>query len=122
MAQTATEEMKSRGANAEAAQMSPSTFEPAATERVAMGLIVGELVRANNLQATPEQVRALLNEQAQSYEKPEQVVAWYYQDQRRLSEFEAVSLEQNVVDHVLKAATVTDKVLVFAELIGQPTA
>ncbi|MBC7708431.1 MAG: trigger factor [Rhizobacter sp.] len=122
MAQTATEEMKSRGATAEAAQMSPSTFEPAATERVAMGLIVGELVRANNLQATPEQVRALLNEQAQSYEKPEQVVAWYYQDQRRLSEFEAVSLEQNVVDHVLKAAVVTDKSQPFAELIGQPAA
>ena len=122
MAQTATEEMKSRGANAEAAQMSPSTFEPAATERVAMGLIVGELVRANSLQATPEQVRALLNEQAQSYEKPEQVVSWYYQDQRRLSEFEAVSLEQNVVDYVLKAAVVTDKVQPFAELIGPPAA
>ena len=122
MAESATEEMKSRGATAENAQMSPSTFEPAATERVAMGLIVGELVRSNNLQATPEQVRALLNEQAQSYEKPEQVVAWYYQDQRRLSEFEAVSLEQNVVDYVLKAATVTDKVLPFAELIGQPAA
>ena len=122
MAQSATEEMKSRGSKAEDAQMSPSTFEPAATERVAMGLIVGELVRANALQATPEQVRALLNEQAQSYEKPEQVVAWYYQDQRRLSEFEAVALEQNVVDHVLKTAKVTDTVLPFAELIGQQAA
>ena len=101
MAQAAAEEMKSRGGKESDAQLSPSTFEPAATDRVAMGLIVGELVRANNLQATPEQVRALLNEQAQSYEKPEQVVAWYYQDQRRLSEFEAVALEQNVVDFVL---------------------
>lgn len=120
MAESATEEMKTRRASAEDAPMSPSTFEPAAAERVAMGLIVGELVRTNNLQATPEQVRALLNEQAQSYEKPDQVVAWYYQDQRRLSEFEAVSLEQNVVDHVLKAAAVTDKDFSFAELIGQP--
>jgi trigger factor len=122
MAQSATEEMKSRGASTENAQMSPATFEPAATERVAMGLIVGELVRSNQLQASPEQVRALLNEQAQSYEKPEQVVAWYYQDARRLSEFEAVALEQNVVDHVLKAAKVVDKALPFAELIGQPAA
>jgi len=119
MAQSATEEMKSRGAKAEDAQMSPNTFEPAATERVAMGLIVGELVRLNNLQATPQQVRTLLNEQAQSYEKPEQVVAWYYQDERRLSEFEAVALEQNVVDHVLAVAKVTDKALPFSELIGQ---
>jgi trigger factor len=122
MAQAATEEMKSRGSKAEDAQMSPSTFEPAATERVAMGLIVGELVRANNLQATPAQVRTLLNEQAQSYEKPEQVVAWYYQDQSRLSEFEAIALEQNVVDHVLKTARVTDKAVPFAELIGQQAA
>jgi len=122
MAQSATEEMKTRGAKAEDAQMSPATFEPAATERVAMGLIVGELVRVNNLQATPQQVRTLLNEQAQSYEKPEQVVAWYYQDQRRLSEFEAVALEQNVVDHVLKVAKVAEKTLPFSELIGQSAA
>jgi len=122
MAQAAAEEMKSRGGKESDAQLSPSTFEPAATDRVAMGLIVGELVRANNLQATPEQVRALLNEQAQSYEKPEQVVAWYYQDQRRLSEFEAVALEQNVVDFVLAKSKVADKVVPFAELIGQPAA
>jgi trigger factor len=118
MAQAASEDMKSRGAKEEDAQVSLSTFEPAATERVAMGLIVGELVRSNNLQASPEQVRALLNEQAQSYEKPEQVVGWYYQDPRRLSEFEAVALEQNVVDHVLKTAKVADKVIPFTELIG----
>ncbi|MBL8311312.1 MAG: trigger factor [Burkholderiales bacterium] len=122
MAQSASEDLKSRGAKDADAQVSPSTFEPAATERVAMGLIVGELVQANRLQATPEQVRALLNEQAQSYEKPEQVVAWYYQDQRRLSEFEAVALEQNVVDFVLKAAKVSDKSVAFADLIGQQTA
>ncbi|TAG80655.1 MAG: trigger factor, partial [Burkholderiales bacterium] len=103
----------------EAAQVSPSTFEPAATERVAMGLIVGELVRSKNLQATPDQVKALLAEQAQSYEKPEQVVAWYYQDPKRLSEFEAIALEQNVVDFVLKNAKVNDKATSFSELIGQ---
>ena len=51
-------DLKSRGAKDAEAQVSPSTFEPAATERVAMGLIVGELVQANQLQATPEQVRA----------------------------------------------------------------
>jgi trigger factor len=122
MAQSASEEMRSRGAMGESAQVSPSTFEPAATERVAMGLIVGELVRTQNLQVTPEQVRALLNEQAQSYEKPEQVVAWYYQDPKRLSEFEAVALEQNVVDYVLKNGKVVEKAIPFTELIGQQTA
>jgi trigger factor len=74
------------------------------------------------LQATPEQVRSLLNEQAQSYEKPEQVVAWYYQDARRLSEFEAIALEQNVVDYVVSNGKVTDKSVPFTELIGQQAA
>jgi trigger factor len=119
MAQNASQELQSRGAKGDAAQVSPSTFEPAATERVAMGLIVGELVRANNLQATPEQVRALLAEQAQSYEKPEQVIAWYYQDAKRLGEFEAIALEHNVVDYVIKNAKVTDKAVAFSDLIGQ---
>ena len=119
MAQNASQELQSRGAKGEAAQVSPSTFEPAATERVAMGLIVGELVRSKNLQATPDQVKALLAEQAQSYEKPEQVVAWYYQDPKRLGEFEAIALEQNVVDFVLKNAKVNDKPTSFSELIGQ---
>jgi trigger factor len=119
MAQNAMQELQSRGAKGESAQVSPSTFEPAATERVAMGLIVGELVRTKNLQATPEQVKALLSEQAQSYEKPEQVVAWYYQDAKRLGEFEAMALEQNVVDFVLKNAKVNDKATSFSELIGQ---
>ncbi len=119
MAQNASQELQSRGAKGEAAQVSPSTFEPAATERVAMGLIVGELVRSKSLQATPDQVKALLAEQAQSYEKPEQVVAWYYQDPKRLSEFEAIALEQNVVDFVLKNAKVNDKPTSFSELIGQ---
>ena len=121
MATAATEDYKSRGGKA-LEPMSPSTFEPAASERVAMGLIVGELVRSNNLQASPQQVRALLDEQAQSYEKPDQVVAWYYQDPRRLSEFEAIALEQNVVDHVLKVAKTTDTAQPFADLIGQQPA
>ncbi|MGL4231172.1 MAG: trigger factor [Casimicrobium sp.] len=119
MAQAASQELQSRGNKGEAAQVSPSTFEPAATERVAMGLIVGELVRTKSLNATPDQVKALLTEQAQSYEKPEQVVAWYYQDAKRLGEFEAIALEQNVVDYVIKNAKVTDKPTPFSELIGQ---
>jgi trigger factor len=119
MAQSASQELQSRGAKGDAAAVSASTFEPAATERVAMGLIVGELVRTNNLQATADQVKALLSEQAQSYEKPEQVIAWYYQDAKRLGEFEAIALEQNVVDFVLKKAKVTDKPTAFSELIGQ---
>ncbi len=118
MAQSASEEMKSRGATGDAAVMSPSTFEPGATERVAMGLIVGELVRAHDLQATPQQVRALLNEQAQSYEHPQEVVKWFYQSQDRLREIESVVLEENVVAWALSAAKVQDEAVTFDDLMG----
>ena len=56
-----------------------------------LGLILAEVVKANQLQAKPEQVRAIVEEQAQSYENPQEVVRWYYQSPERLREvyFEA---------------------------------
>ncbi|MCS6996460.1 MAG: trigger factor [Casimicrobiaceae bacterium] len=119
MAQAASEELRRTGVPPPNAEVSPSTFEPAATERVAMGLIVSELVRAHQLEATPAQVRALVEEHAQSYENPEQVVAWHFQDPKRLAPFEARALEQNVVNYVLERAQVVDKPMTFLELIGR---
>jgi len=119
MAEAASNDLKQRGVKAEHAQVSPTTFEPAAAERVTMGLIVGELVRSRNLEATPAQVRALVEEHAQSYEHPEQVIAWHFQDPRRLASFEALALERNVVAHVLSEGKVVDKPMAFADLVGQ---
>ncbi len=122
MARVAREDLIRRGVKPENAAVSPSTFEPAATERVAMGLILGELVRQHGLDPKPEQIRALVEEQAQSYESPEQVIAWHYQDPRRLGEFEAQALEHNVVTFILAKAKVTDKPMTFLELIGSQAA
>ncbi len=119
MAQSAQEDMIQRGAKKEDAQLAPSTFEASARERVALGLIVSEAVRTHGLQAKPEQVRQLLTEAASSYESPEQVVAWYYQDPQRLAEFEALALESNVVDWVLANGNVKEKQVQFAQLMGQ---
>jgi trigger factor len=121
MAEDATKDMMSRGVPKENAQVSPSTFEPAARERVALGLIVSEAVRTHSLHATPEQVRKYVEEAASSYEMPEQVVSWYYQDRQRLAEFEALSLESNVVDWVLSKAKVSEKSMSFQEIVT-PTA
>ena len=78
-------------------------FRPQAEERVALGLIIAELVRSEHLQAKPEQIKALVTETAQTYEQPDAVVRWYYEKPERLRDFEAVVLEQNVVDWVLGA-------------------
>jgi trigger factor len=60
-----------------------------------------------------------VEELAASYEKPEDVVRWYYSDNRRLAEVEAIVIENNVTDFVLGKAKVTDKTVSFDELMGQ---
>lgn len=92
-------------------------FEKQAQHRVNLGLILAEVVRANNLHAKPEQVRAVVDEQAQSYEHPEEVVKWFYQSPERLRDIESMVLEDNVVAWVLAAAKVEDKAIAFDELM-----
>jgi trigger factor len=118
MAESAQQDMLQRGVSKENAQVSPSTFQEMARERVALGLIVSEVVRTNGLHAKPEQVRKYVEEAASSYENPEQVVSWYNQDPQRMAEFEALALESNVVDWVLAKAKVTDKAVPFAQLMA----
>ena len=104
---------------AEDVQLSVDVFRPQAEERVALGLIIAELVRAENLQAKPDQVKALVTETAQTYEQPDAVVRWHYEKPERLRDFEAMVLEQNVVDWVLARARVTDEPTSFEHLMGQ---
>ncbi|MBL8383870.1 MAG: trigger factor [Burkholderiales bacterium] len=96
-----------------------SMFEEQAKRRVSLGLILNELVKANGLAARPEQVRAVIDEFAQSYEDPAEVVRWYYSDKQRLADVEALALEENVVAFVLSKAKVTDKTVPFEELMGR---
>jgi trigger factor len=93
-------------------------FEEQAKRRVALGLIVGEAVKRNDLAAKPEQVRALVEEQAQSYEQPTEVVKWFYSQPERLAEFEGIVVEDNVVRWVLQQAKVVDKPMAFEQLMG----
>ena len=103
---------------AEDLDVSVDLFRPQAEERVALGLIIGELVRNEKLHAKPEQVRALVTETAQTYEQPEAVVRWHYEKPERLRDFEAMVLEQNVVDWVLARAKVVDAPATFEQLMA----
>jgi trigger factor len=93
-------------------------FEKNARRRVALGLILGEVVRTQGLAARPEQVKAAVEEQAQSYERPEEVVKWFYSSPERLREIEGMVLEENVVAWVLGKAQVEDETMSFDELMG----
>jgi len=118
MAGRMAEEMRRQGMKAEDIKLAPEMFRDNATERVALGLVLAEVVRAHGLTAKPEQVKALVKESAQTYEQPDAVVRWHYEKPERLNEFEALAVEHNVVEWVLARARVIDKPTSFADLMG----
>ncbi|ARP94598.1 trigger factor [Bordetella genomosp. 13] len=115
----AREELKQRGVpNAESVPIPAEAFSEESSRRVRLGLLVSELVKQAQLQAKPEQVRARIEEFAQNYEQPAQVVSYYLSDRQRRAEIEAIVLEDNVVAHVLGQAKVTDETVPFDQLMG----
>jgi trigger factor len=112
--------LKQRGVkDADKAPIPEELFSAQAERRVRLGLVVGELVRANQLQASPAQIKQHVEELAASYENPAEVVRWYYGDQNRMSEVESVVIENNVTEFVLSKVKVTEKAISFDELMGQ---
>jgi trigger factor len=115
----AREDLKKRGVKEyETAPIPPEIFKPQAERRVRLGLVVAELVRTHSLQAKPQQLQSHIEEMSRSYEKPAEVMRWYLGDRQRMSEVEAVVIENNVAEFVLSKAQVTDKVLPFDELMS----
>ncbi len=113
-------DLKQRGVkDAEKAPIPEELFRPQAERRVRLGLVVAELVRANELQAKPEQIKSHIEELAASYEKPADVVRWYQGDNRRMAEVEAIVIENNVTEFVLSKAQIAEKVVSFDELMAQ---
>jgi len=117
--QAARQDMEQRGMKVADMPIQPEWFADQARRRVVLGLILAELVKSEKLQPTPEQVRAMVEESAQSYEHPEEVVRWYYAQPQRLGEVEGLAIENKLVEWVLGKAKVTDKAAVFDELMGQ---
>ena len=113
-------DLKQRGIkDADKADIPEDIFRPQAERRVRLGLVVAELVRSNTLQAKTEQIKSHIEELAASYEKPADVTRWYYSDNNRLAEVEAIVIENNVTDFVLAQAKITEKTVTFDELMAQ---
>ena len=119
MVQAARADLKQRGVkDADKAPIPGDMFRPQAERRVRLGLVVGELVRANNLQPRPDQLQAHIEEMAQSYERPAEVVRWYLSDRQRMAEVENLVIENNVAAFLFERAKVTDKTVPFDELMA----
>jgi len=115
--QVAAQNLRQRGLDPAQVPMEPSVFETQAQRNAKLRLVLTELVNGNNLQATADQVRAMVDSFAQSFEKPDELVSWYYADVKRLDEPAAMATEENVVAWVLEKAKVTNKKIKFDELM-----
>ncbi|MBM3350864.1 MAG: trigger factor [Betaproteobacteria bacterium] len=118
MMESAEQNLKQRGADMSNVRLEPAMFEDQAKRSAKLRLVLGELINGNGLHASADQVRAMVDVFAQSFERPSEVVAWYYADPKRLDEPAALATEENAVSWVLSKAKVTDKKVKFDELMG----
>ena len=118
LAEGARADLLARGMHADEAPLPTEVFAPQAERRVRLGLIVAELVRLHGLQARQDQVRKSIDQIAQSYEKPAEVIQWYLGTRERLADLENAVTEDNVVVWALEHAKTADKAVSFDELMG----
>jgi len=118
MMETTEQNLKQRGADLNTIKLEPSMFEVQAKRSTKLRLLLGELINTNKLHAGPDQIRAMVDVFAQSFERPADVVTWYYADPKRLDEPSALATEENAVAWVLSKAKVTDKKVKFDDLMG----
>lgn len=111
-------DLRNRGIDPKNVGVDSSWFGEQAARRVKLGLILAEIVNVKGLHAQPEQIRAMVDDFAQSYEDPSEVVRWYYAQRQQLAQVEALVIEENVVDWVLKNAKTVDKPIGFDEIMG----
>jgi len=93
-------------------------FEAQAKRRVALGLILGEVIAKNNIKIDNNKVRETIEEMAKSYERPEDVVTWYYSDNKRLSEVQQMVLEEQTVEWLLSQAKVSEVAMKFSDVMN----
>lgn len=108
------------GAQFDASMLPAELFEAQATRAVKLALVLGELIKDKEIKADADRVRSTIEEMAQPYENPEQVVSWYYENEQMLQQVEAMVLEDQVVDAILEQATVTDESMSYEEAVKQP--
>ncbi len=113
----AVKDLEARGMTAKDLQLPPELFLERAERRVKLGLVLSEVVKQNDLRAKPEQIRAMVEEHAESFEDPKQMVRWYYSEPSRLAEVEGMVLEDNVVEWAAKSLDVSTVTKSFDEIM-----
>ena len=113
--------LASQGMDAGDVQLNPEMFKDQAVRRVSLGLIMAEIVKDKDIKVDDKKVRAKVEEIAEPYEKPDEVISWYYGDKQRLNEIESLVFEEQIIDWMLSKVEVIEKPKKFKELM-QPEA
>ncbi|MDZ4153532.1 trigger factor, partial [Methylicorpusculum sp.] len=107
------ENAKKQKLNAEDLNLPRDMFEEQANRRVALGLILAEIIHKNGIKVSPDKVRETIEDMAKSYERPTDVVNWYYSDEQRLNEVRQMVLEDQTVEWIVSQAKVVDENVSF---------
>ncbi|MDO9140261.1 MAG: trigger factor, partial [Methylobacter sp.] len=94
-------------------------FEEQARRRIALGLILGEIIDKNNIRLDDDKVRSTIEDMARSYERPQEVIDWYYSDKSRLNDVRQMVLENQAVDWIVAQAKVTDEAISFTDAMSK---
>ena len=108
---------KKQGMNIEDLDLPKDMFEGQAKRRVALGLILGEIMRHNEIKVDDARIRSTIEEMANSYERPEDVIDWYFGDESRLNEVKQMVLEDQAVEWIVDQAQVSDETVSFEDLM-----
>ena len=112
------EQMQQQGMKEQDINISADHFQKDAEKRVKLGLIIGEIIRVNKIEAAEADIDAFIAEQASSYEDPSEVIGWYKQNPQALNEVKAIIVENKVAEKIISEATVTEKAKSFEEVIN----
>ena len=120
MAQSTYANLKQRGADLKQFKLEPSMFEGQAKKTCKLRLILAEIVDKNNLRASADQIKAMVNEFALNFDDTEEAVQWFYAEPSRLEEPTALATEVNVVEWFITQCKVQNKKTTFDELMTGP--
>ncbi len=94
-------------------------LEEQARRRVTLGLILGEIIQKNAIKLDSNKVRSTIEDMARSYERPEDVVAWYYTDEQRLNDVQQMVLEDQTIEWLITQAKVSDETISFSDAMDK---
>lgn len=111
------DQMKQKGMNPDQFNPNRDELKPEAERRVALGLMMMDIVNKEGIKVDETKVKEYVERMAASYQDPQQLIDYYYSDQQAIKQVESVVLENQVVDHLLATAIVSDEKVVVSELL-----